>query len=384
MENARLLRAIRQAVHDLSTAIAEILAATAQQSAGASEQSAAITPTSTTIDEVRAIADQTAQRAQSVAAIAQHTAEVSRSGQEAVAETSAGMQEIKLKVECIATTILALSEQAQAIGQIIATVSQIAAQSNILALNAAVEAARAGKAGRGFAVVAEEVRALAEQSQDATVRIRNILTEMQRGVNAAVMATAEGMKGTDAGTSLTSRASEAIQQLTASVQESVQAALQIAAAAGQTPIQYSWDRRDRLSVISATTIAPQRRRLGLYFQIYEANIRFEQVIAFLTRLHRQLRRKFIVVLDRLNAHRKGIRLLQAAHPDWFEVEWLPPYAPDLNPVEMVWNHTKYGDLANFVPDDIHHLHLAVTNSLSSARSQSELLRSFFRRPRLDL
>ncbi len=153
---------------------------------------------------------------------------------------------------------------------------------------------------------------------------------------------------------------------------------------GQTPVQYSWDRRDRLSVISAITVSPRRRRLGLYFQIYEANICSEQVIAFLTLLHRQLRRKFIVVLDRLNAHRKGIRLLQEAHPDWFEVEWLPPYAPDLNPVEMVWNHTKYGDLANFIPNDIHHLRQAVTNSFSNARSRSEVLLSFFRRPRLDL
>lgn len=153
---------------------------------------------------------------------------------------------------------------------------------------------------------------------------------------------------------------------------------------GQTPIQYSWDRRDRLSVISAITIPPQRQRLGLYFQIHKDNVRFEEVMAFLTLLHRRLRRKLIVVLDRLNAHRKGVRLLQEAHPDWFEVEWLPPYAPDLNPVEMVWNHTKYADLANFIPDDIHHLHQAVTNSLDNARGQSELLRSFFRRPRLEL
>jgi len=150
---------------------------------------------------------------------------------------------------------------------------------------------------------------------------------------------------------------------------------------GQTPIQYSWD---RLALISAITIAPRRRRLGLCFQIYESNICSEQVIAFLTLLHRRLRRKFIVVLDRLSAHRKAVRLLQAAHPNWFEVEWLPPYAPDLNPVEMVWNHTKYGDLANFIPDDIHHLRQAVTDSLSNARSQPERLRSFFRRPRLEV
>jgi transposase len=153
---------------------------------------------------------------------------------------------------------------------------------------------------------------------------------------------------------------------------------------GQTPIQYSWDRHDRLSVISAITVAPLRRRLGLYFQIHDHNIRFAEVMAFLSLLHRHLRRKFILVLDRYNAHRKAVRLLQAEHPDWFEVEWLPAYAPDLNPVEMVWNRTKYADLANFIPEDVHHLHQAVTTSLESTRAQSNLLRSFFRRPGLEL
>jgi methyl-accepting chemotaxis protein len=77
------------------------------------------------------------------------------------------------------------------------------------------------------------VRNLAEQSRGATAQVKEILTEIQRGVNTAVMATEEGMKGADAGVRLTSRASEAIHQLTVSVQESVQAAEQIAAAAGQ-------------------------------------------------------------------------------------------------------------------------------------------------------
>jgi len=153
---------------------------------------------------------------------------------------------------------------------------------------------------------------------------------------------------------------------------------------GQTPIQYSWDRHDRLSVISAITVAPSRRRLGLYFQIHSDNVHWDKVIAFLTMLHQHLRRKFIVVLDRLNAHRKAVRLLKAEHPDWFEVEWLPAYAPDLNPVEMVWNHTKYADLANFIPEDLDDLHQAITTSLASTRAQGHLIHSFFRHVGLEL
>ena len=103
-----------------------------------------------------------------------------------------------------------------------------------------------------------------------------------------------------------------------------------------------------------------QHRLGLHFQIHDQNINFERVIEFITLLHRHLRGKFILVLDRYSAHRKAVRLLQEEHPDWFEVEWLPAYAPDLNPVEMVWNHSKYSDLSNFIPEDVDDLHQAVT------------------------
>ena len=153
---------------------------------------------------------------------------------------------------------------------------------------------------------------------------------------------------------------------------------------GQTPIQYSWDRPDRLPVIPAINFSPLHRRLGLYFQIDDQDVNFEKVMAFITLLHQHLRRKFILVLDRYSAHRKAVRLLQSKHPDWFEVAWLPAYAPDLNPVEMLWNHTKYADLANFIPQDIDDLHQAVAHSMENTRPKRHLIRSFFRYAKLDL
>lgn len=146
---------------------------------------------------------------------------------------------------------------------------------------------------------------------------------------------------------------------------------------GQTPIQYSWDRHERLSAISAITLAPRRRRLGLYFQLHPHNIRCDDVMAFMVRLRRHLQRPFIIVLDRYNAHRKAMRLLQETHPDWFAVEWLPAYAPDLNPVEMVWNQTKYADLANFLPARVDDLYQAMVTSLGKTRKRRKLLSSFF-------
>ena len=107
-------------------------------------------------------------------------------------------------------------------------------------------------------------------------------------------------------------------------------------------------------------------------------------MAFLYLLHRHLRRKFILVLDRYSAHRKAVRLLQAASVDWFEVEWLPGYAPDLNPVEMLWNHTKYADLANFIPDDVDHLLQNVNASITHTRQHRRLIHSFFKYAGLEL
>jgi transposase len=153
---------------------------------------------------------------------------------------------------------------------------------------------------------------------------------------------------------------------------------------GQPPIQYSWDRHDRLSVITAITLAPIYCRFGLYFQIHDHNITSVEVMAFLREMHDYLRRKFIVVMDRLNAHRTAVRLLREAGVDWFEVEWLPAYAPDLNPVELVWNHVKYADLANFIPDDIDHLFQEVDYSIRETGKKGHLIRSFFEHTDLEL
>lgn len=90
------------------------------------------------------------------------------------------------------------------------------------------------------------------------------------------------------------------------------------------------------------------------------------------------------MLDRYSAHRKAVRPLQAQRPDWFEVEWLPAYAPNLNPVEVVWNHTKYADLANFIPEHLDDLEKSVTLSLQKTRTTTHLLRLFFRHAELRL
>jgi methyl-accepting chemotaxis protein len=136
-------------------------------------------------------------------------------------------------VEGIAENILALSSQAQQIGEIIATVNGIAAQSNMLALNASVEAARAGEHGKGFAVVAAEVRNLAEQSKQATAQVRAILSDIQNGINATVMATEEGTKVVDQGLELAGQTGAVIEQLGSTINQAAQSAMQMRAGGQQ-------------------------------------------------------------------------------------------------------------------------------------------------------
>jgi methyl-accepting chemotaxis protein len=223
----------REASNDLSSAAAEILAATTQQLASSNEQSASISQTTTTVEEIKTVTEHAVARAQEVAESALQTREVSKSGNQSVQETVASMDRIKQRVESIAENILALTEQTQQIGEIISTVSDIAAQSNMLSLNASVEAARAGEHGKGFAVVAAEVRSLATQSKQAAAQVRAILSDIQDATNAAVMATEEGAKQVEEGVHLATRTGATIEQLWQVIDESAQTAMQVVAGGRQ-------------------------------------------------------------------------------------------------------------------------------------------------------
>lgn len=153
---------------------------------------------------------------------------------------------------------------------------------------------------------------------------------------------------------------------------------------GQTPIHYSWDRRDRLSSISAVTVSPQRRRLGLYFSILDHNVRTDDFEAFAVALRRRLGGSITLVMDRYQVHRSAARRLKERFGRRVVIEWLPPYAPDLNPDEQVWQRAKHVDLANFLPKDVHELDAALAESLARTGQQQSLLRSFFQHAKLPL
>ena len=147
---------------------------------------------------------------------------------------------------------------------------------------------------------------------------------------------------------------------------------------GCTPEQRSWDRRDRLSVIGAVTLSPTRSRVGAYFDVQRENIRTDDAVDFLRRLRKKLQRPLIIVWDRWNVHRSAAKRIVAAGWKGIEFELLPAYAPELNPVEAMWSHAKYSDLANYVPDDVEELDLAVHDSLNQQARHLSLKRSYFK------
>jgi hypothetical protein len=232
-EQLALAHEVQIGAQDLFGAGEAILAVMAQQSVGVGAQIAAVAQTSATVEEVKVSAQQATQLAEAVATTAREADRIAAVGVTAIQDATGGMTHIRERVESIADQILALSEQSQQIGEIIATVGDLADQSNMLALNAAIEAARAGEHGRGFAVVAQEIRVLAEQSKLATAQVRTILSDIQRVTNAAVMATEEGTKGVDAGARLIDSAGETIAGLAAVIQDGSTSAQQITVAVQQ-------------------------------------------------------------------------------------------------------------------------------------------------------
>jgi methyl-accepting chemotaxis protein len=228
-----LAKEVRGGVEVLASAAGEIVAATAEISSSAAESAAAVNETTATVAEANQAAQLSAQKAGYVSENAQKTDQIAQSGKKSMADLIDGMNQIRGQIDSIANSVLRLSEHSQVIGEINDAVNDLAEQSNLLAVNAAIEAARAGEQGKGFAVVAQEIRNLAEQSKQATGRIKGILSDIQKAMNAAVLATEQGTKSVEAGVKQSAVAGESIRTLADSITESAQAAIQILASTQQ-------------------------------------------------------------------------------------------------------------------------------------------------------
>ena len=156
---------------------------------------------------------------------------------------------------------------------------------------------------------------------------------------------------------------------------------------GKTPVLEAWDRRDRISAISCITLSPVLARPGLYFRLLPVNqtAHAEDVVEFLEELRGKLRGPFTVIWDRHKIHSKAkaVQAYLAEHPE-IVVEDLPPYAPEANPDEWVWNWTKYGRLSNLAAQDSDELWDWVAESLIDLKFRPKLLAAFLHDAELPL
>lgn len=147
---------------------------------------------------------------------------------------------------------------------------------------------------------------------------------------------------------------------------------------GRTPVlRHRTRHHRRVSTIGGLSISPSRRRLGWYLEFHrDRSIRQEQVIDFLRHLLRHLSGRVLVVWDRLGAHRSRALRAWLGRCRRLHLEYLPGYAPELNPNEYGWAYLKQHRLANYCPADVDRLHAQVVVEARDTASHQALLRAF--------
>ena len=227
----KIISDVASSTRQVAAAATEIAASSEQMSAGITRQQQQASQVSAAVEEMSATVTEVAKKSGEAANAASGSQKDANSGGEVVRQTVTEIKAIAQDVSSSAEAVAGLGKKGEQIGAIIEVINDIADQTNLLALNAAIEAARAGEHGRGFAVVADEVRKLAERTQQATEEVSKSIREIQDETKSAVVRIEAGSKRVNHGVELAGNAGQSLERIVASSQTLGSMVESIAAAA---------------------------------------------------------------------------------------------------------------------------------------------------------
>nr|WP_180699656.1 methyl-accepting chemotaxis protein [Pseudomonas crudilactis] len=228
-----LVQGIGNGVTHISTSAEKLSAMSEQTSAGVRQQKSEVDQVATAMHEMASTVQEVARNTTDASAAATLADQQARHGSTVVKQATLQISELAVAIEELGGAMNVLSQDSEQIGKVIDVIKAVAEQTNLLALNAAIEAARAGEQGRGFAVVADEVRSLAQRTQDSTKEIEALIVTLQQGAQAASTLMASSRERTLDTVVLAQKAELAITEINQSIGTIQEMSLQISAAAEQ-------------------------------------------------------------------------------------------------------------------------------------------------------
>ncbi|RMO04719.1 Histidine kinase, HAMP region: chemotaxis sensory transducer [Pseudomonas cichorii] len=228
-----LITGIRDGVTQIASAAEELSAVTEQTSAGVNNQKVETDQVATAMHEMSATVHEVARNAEQASVAASTADNEAREGDKVVGEAILQIEKLASEVLRSSDAMTVLEQESDKIGKVMDVIKAVAEQTNLLALNAAIEAARAGEAGRGFAVVADEVRGLAQRTQQSTEEIESLVAGLQNGTRQVSDIMLGSRNLTDSSVALTRKAGISLESITRTVSNIQAMNQQIAAAAEQ-------------------------------------------------------------------------------------------------------------------------------------------------------
>ncbi|PBP98657.1 methyl-accepting chemotaxis protein [Pseudomonas congelans] len=249
-----LIGGIGNGVTQIATAAEQLSAVSEQTSAGVTLQKNEVDQVATAMNEMASTVQEVARNTEDAPKAAKQASERAAHGSSVVQHATREIGQLAGEVQQLGQAMQRLTEDSGKIGSVIDVIKAVAEQTNLLALNAAIEAARAGEQGRGFAVVADEVRSLAQRTQNSTTEIEALIQALQKGTGAASGLMDASLQRTEGTVVLARQAEQALVEINQSIGTIEQMSQQISAAAEQ---QSAVTEEINRSVLSVRDIADQ-------------------------------------------------------------------------------------------------------------------------------